>query len=231
MIECPLCLSKVEKLKTNSHIIARCLIKDIKEDGKYLKVEKWAGIKRQQSEPKADIVCVNCEILFTESDSFADQFFRKRNFFKKKVNVPSQNGPIPCESHDKKAESKMAVFMASLALRGHLYNLATGEKNVLGPFYRTLADQFLSSNIDPDIFPLVIFLNEKYIGFHAFPEKIKFELLNCVQVVIFGYRIILLTDKRSDSSKVMHSRNAPDFLIPIVPKMNPNSKAILNFNE
>lgn len=75
MPECGLCEKLVLKLKTNSHIFPRWTLKELKENGKLVKISEDEVRPGHQSDPKGDFVCDGCELLFGDDDAWATTFF------------------------------------------------------------------------------------------------------------------------------------------------------------
>ena len=79
MIQCPLCETEVEALKTNSHIVPRWMLAELKGNGRLVKMSAGETHLRSADDPKFDIVCAPCEENFAVDDTFSVSFFRATN--------------------------------------------------------------------------------------------------------------------------------------------------------
>ncbi|KHD87215.1 MAG: hypothetical protein OM95_15655 [Bdellovibrio sp. ArHS] len=189
MIACPLCLKQVPHLKTNSHILPRWMLAAIKQNGKLIKVDvKNKVVVRAQSDTVADIVCEDCEGLFTECDTFADQFFKYKKFQLPDMVVQSGNEKVTLEVHKEEAKPLLIRFVASVMIRQHLYQVQNGDLSPSSYFER-LRENFVNK-ISLDDLKIQIAKHVELPNLHSY-RAISESSSDSFELTTFGYRSTL----------------------------------------
>ncbi len=190
MIECPLCRQQVPQLKTNSHILPRWMLAAIKQDGKLIKVDvKNKMVVRAQSDTMADIVCKNCEDMFTECDTFADQFFKYKNFQLPDMLIQGGAEEVTLEVHKEGAKPLLIRFVTSVMIRLHLYNAQSGDLSSQ-KYFEQVREHFISKSISPNGLKIQIAKHIELPNLHSY-RAISERSSDSFELTTFGYRSTL----------------------------------------
>lgn len=179
MIECPLCLNKVSKLKTNSHVIPRWIAKDTKnENGQNILLNiKENKVKSNQTDYKGDYVCSKCEDLFRDFDTYGSRVYKlKQGFTKGSVNnySNSQNNKnfATVQMLDLKGHLLWKFFI-SILVRHHLYSLKYLKIDVLGSDYSVIQKMIFEKKPDLSLYPIRVFLHPEEKTSVSYPHSFK----------------------------------------------------------
>ena len=90
----------------------------------------------------------------------------------------------------------MWLFLVSLALRMHFYEIKESGKGILGPHFEPLRELYLKRSVDLGLYPYSIFHYLVFDKVLSRPQKTKFSNRISIEIMIHGYRLFLYTDKR-----------------------------------
>lgn len=217
MIRCPLCEKNVHRLKTNSHIIPRWMLADLKEEGRLVKIVQDKVHERAQDNPKFDIVCDQCEEAFRKDDTFSAQFFRYKKFTLRTVRLRKGTIEIVAEVISEEGRAGILSFISSLILRNHIMEQKYNSKNVLGPYFEKLKSAYLQQELSRSNFPIWAVKYSQLDKTLSWPSRSRFDGLNIHETLIYGYRFFLVTDDFTRKrSELIELSNHFEFLIPII---------------
>lgn len=201
MLQCPLCDSFVEKFKSNSHIIPKWAYSEIKENGRMI-IATPDGVKEGvQKDPKGEFTCENCEKNFAKDDTFSARFFRDRQFYSHTEDaiITARGELAKSEYHHAESRQPLIKFILSLTIRQHLFERSIGKEGFLGPIFNRLKLLYLSDNLPPNL--IFIVKHEAILNLHSVPQRTRILGHSAVEMIFFGYRIFLITDKRRIQDK------------------------------
>lgn len=145
--------------------------------------------------PNGQFICDDCETRFTKEDTFAQLFFKEKSFLKAFRSTDNIDGLTGVEIHSPQAKDQLLYLVTSLTLRQHLY-LSQFGISLLGPAFARIANDYHRRLlIDNEYSYFVV----KHLGLSqaiSFPAKVRFAGLNAIETLLWGYRIVLLTDKQ-----------------------------------
>ncbi|MNJ96712.1 hypothetical protein D3C87_144430 [compost metagenome] len=200
MIDCPICLQSVEKLKSGSHVIPRWAMKLTKEGGNFasldLKAKDQPKAKREQDDLVCELWCENCENRFRDDDANGARFFKDRLYVIREMRPAPETGNIGVEIHDAKALGDLRSFIISLFIRCEVYASKTLGKSLLGPRFSFYAKAHADGMFDGQNAGLVLMLNSVLGESHSSPVKTRFGNRNCVMMFFCGYSVCLISDGR-----------------------------------
>lgn len=215
MINCPLCLSQVIKLKTNSHVIPRWMLVQIKQNGKLKKITSDQGSRWSQADQMGDIVCDYCEQRFTLTDTFSVDFFRHKKYFVGSKSILEANLTYKVNFHLAAAKQPLSLFFVGILLRSHLYLSKYERTNLLGPYYEILRTQFLLGSIDLHRFPFMMLQYEKLGRAHEYPALHKIDNVHFQRFMLFGHQILIKVSNKAGPEELSSIVEAEEIVVPV----------------
>jgi hypothetical protein len=204
-ITCNLCSAKIEKYKTNSHVIPRWMIIEFtKVKGKNVLLNKSENSlykikERNQRDLIFDYVCDECEEKFNEDDTFSPQFFREKIGYIGLKNICENNQIYELEEFNSSINLQLNLkkFIISVIIRYELFLLSIGKRPNLGCYFDTLKEEYLKKNICLTKYPMTIL---KFNGFSegalSTPYKNRIKGINAICLSFKGYYFTIYFDKR-----------------------------------
>lgn len=215
MIQCPLCLNQVEKLKSNSHIIPRCLMAPMKEQGSFIAFENNQIISKTQ-DMKDDIVCNECEVRFGEDDRFAALFYRDANYFLYKRINPNEPSFGEIEAHHPEAKPKLLSFLVSVAVRGHLHLMKSHNYDLLRDERDSIFQMYLDRKIEESRMFATTYRLQEYHQCNSSPARVDYRGHKSIIFVIYGYQSLLFLDGRDAPLDHRSANISDELVIPII---------------
>lgn len=212
MVHCYMCDKDVEKYKTNSHVIPKCLIRLVKENGNFALIDNVNKVNRpEQNELIGEFICAECEERTAHfDDKFADSFFIRKNYLISVDTKVTINGITIDISNIKKFKSveiyknesfiSFKLFIISLILRYYCYLKVYENKefipnchlNELRKIYRQKEENLLNLK-----YPVIIWKYHQHLNLSIiYPQSTRLAGMNVLDIFILGYRISIFVDKR-----------------------------------
>ena len=180
MVTCPLCLKTFSKLKTNSHVLPRWALSEIKTNGKnYLITPN--GSKKNQKDFIADLVCEDCEKGFAVDDAVAAAVIRDQASLEKNY-LDNDTG---IEIHNAKYALGFIKFSLGILLRSHFYKKVINEGNLLGPYLNKVRMMYLGEEKHCKI----LICRDSTIKICSLPQVQKFGHCTTQEYALLGFRI------------------------------------------
>lgn len=199
---CKLCLQEKNCIK--AHIIPESFFRIIKRDGKPILIlsPKDFQSKTHIGIYDKNLVCEDCEKLFSPWDNYAHSFL-VANFSKDKSIIDGDKVfayVIECFDYH-----KLKLFFISILWRASASNHKYFSNIKTGPFEDKLKEMILNNDPgDKNRFSIIItkFDNESIGTAMLNPHKEKLEEINYYSFYLGGFKVFIKVDKR-DSSEFM----------------------------
>ena len=107
---------------------------------------------------------------------------------------------IKFEVHESDSGIKVLYFAVGLIIRFDLYRIQNGQGSLLGPTFERMARAYRDSVLDLSVNRLRVVKIPSLSGVNSLAVRIRFNELSGVRVIINGYEISLITDKRGISN-------------------------------
>ena len=254
MVHCYMCDKDVEKFKTNSHVIPKCLLKPIKENGKYVLVD---NVKKENkytgNEIIGNFICDACEKKTRKDDAFAKEFFIDKKFFEiSTTRFMTSDGLIDLknaikdfyefetvEVFEERAFQNFKLFVLSVLLREYCYQKVTRNTAIIPDHHlEKLRNIYHYINIyDLDSYYPIMMNKEILLDTTTFyPYKTRNKGINSLKFMVMGYRILTYIDKREISNicfrnNIITKDNFKCFVLKYHPRFIKSIKKSLNNNE
>lgn len=176
---CPICNNKVEKFKSNSHIIPEWAYKPIYDSkGRSVLIDTRTDKVNlyQQHGVKGDFICENCEQETARLDSYGAKIFKPNNFSTKITEHFTDKNKTYFILKKEVLNFKMfQKFIYSIILRGYFYDITCTENHPhssnkgLKRHVKNILEIYHSSDIDDESYPIWL----RYIDFNTAPDLMK----------------------------------------------------------
>ncbi|MFC4233891.1 hypothetical protein ACFOY8_01490 [Thalassospira xianhensis] len=212
MATCKFC-GKDKKL-VKAHIIPRSLYGFPKEKG-YEPYKFITNVKGFYSSRSAtgvydpELVCLDCESMFSAPDKYAYEIFLgSKSVWKKRPNIKAKK--IPPEDFDYKL---FKLFFLTLLWRSSTTKQPFFRKVELGPHIDQIRQMILDKNPGtPDDFSVVlaVFNSETASGAMLDPDRSRFDGVNYIRFYLAGYVAYVKIDQRKAPTNLRELQASPD---------------------
>jgi len=197
MLKCNICNNSFETLKSNTHIIPRCLIVETKENGKNVYISPRKLHERNQTDLVLDNGwCEFCEKLFSEDDAFAKLFIKdKKYIIGQRTSKIKNEIELGIEEHEATCGPPLKRFLVGIILRHSIFLMIKESLDLLGPHFEALRELYFTSKTSDASYPLSII---KYTDLRlmGYPTREKYQGLNAVSGIFGSYKMILFVNKQ-----------------------------------
>lgn len=197
-----MCGIDVKMYKSKSHVIPKCLIKNLKTNGKMIHIDEDKVMSKYISnEIIDDFICNNCEDKTREDDKFAKEFFIDKKYL-------NSNDSI-IEKYNPECFKRFKYFIFSIILRDYCYKrviknykfIDERDLNVIRDIYLNKDSFKLLKTYDISIWKENCLKNTTFYPVYLKNENELDTRVLAIDILILGYRILVYKDEFFNSYK------------------------------
>ena len=194
-----MCDRTIEKFKSNSQVIPRCLFSPVKIDGKMVAIDNTLKENKFSSkELVGDFICVECEQKTRKDDAFAKEFFIDRKYLENKFDL--NKFPIKyIEKFNLNCFINFKLFITSIILRHYCYQKIINGKELIPNLHLVEIRNIYQIKDTKQItnkYPLLIWKQADLEREIYYQNHRRHDGKNALDMFLLGYRIHMLIDKR-----------------------------------